>query len=470
MEQFFVLREKQVEKCNLIAPKMSVFAVLLCSLYKNLRLFFLTITKKSFIITSSTKNRPRNTNGYSFLTAGQSKEIFIMESQKKTFSTGFKKAIAIALMGTVCLTTAVSVGSLSRKVTVTDGNDTVTISTITPDTETILSKTGIELGGNDKLVRTEDDKDGVNISIIRAFDVDADNTKNAAFNESSVADSLLSAGMTLSNNESLSLAAALESNGTETEVKLARFEITVDNRGEEITKYVPAGSVKNALDYLKITLDKNDIIDVDANKAVQEGMKIEIKNVEYKTKTDVQTIDYKTTYEDTDELYEGESEVKVSGVQGERTIVTKERYVNGKLDTTETVSNEVTKEPVNKVILNGTKEKPAPTFTDGYIYPYLTSTMGRNLNGPSGQETYYNMPMEGVVSMMRNLGFSESEYPYWVREDGCKMLGNYIMVAAGLDVRPRGSLVQTSLGIGLVCDTGGFAYNDPYQLDIATAW
>ena len=114
-----------------------------------------------------------------------------MESQKKTFSTGFKKAIAIALMGTVCLTAAVSVGSLSRKVTVTDGNDTVTISTITPDTETILSKTGIELGGNDKLVRTEDDKDGVNISIIRAFDVDADNTKNAAFNESSVADSLL---------------------------------------------------------------------------------------------------------------------------------------------------------------------------------------------------------------------------------------------------------------------------------------
>ena len=157
------MREKQVEKCSLIAPKMSVFAVLLCKLYKNLRLFFLTITKKSFIITSSTKNRPRNTNGYSFLTAGQSKEIFIMESQKKTFSTGFKKAIAIALMGTVCLTTAVSVGSLSRKVTVTDGNDTVTISTITPDTETILSKTGIELGGDDKLVRTEDDKDGVNV-------------------------------------------------------------------------------------------------------------------------------------------------------------------------------------------------------------------------------------------------------------------------------------------------------------------
>ena len=100
---------------------------------------------------------------------------------------------------------------------------------------------------------------------------------------------------------------------------------------------------------------------------------------------------------------------------------------------------------------------------------HLNSFNGR-FNGPSGVETYYNLPMEGVVSIMRNIGFSESEYPYWVRDDGCKMLGDYIMVAADLSIRPRGSTVPTSLGTGLVCDTGGFIYNDPYQLDIATDW
>jgi hypothetical protein len=59
---------------------------------------------------------------------------------------------------------------------------------------------------------------------------------------------------------------------------------------------------------------------------------------------------------------------------------------------------------------------------------------------------------------------------YWIREDGCKMLGDYIMCAANLDVRPRGSLVESSLGTCIVCDTGGFAYSDPYQLDIAVNW
>lgn len=96
----------------------------------------------------------------------------------------------------------------------------------------------------------------------------------------------------------------------------------------------------------------------------------------------------------------------------------------------------------------------------------LTPSKGVNY-GPSGKETYYNLPMSGVVSIMRSRGNND---PYWVRDDGCKMLGNYIMVAANLNVHPRGSLVETSLGTAIVCDTGGFAASNPNQLDIAVSW
>ena len=89
------------------------------------------------------------------------------------------------------------------------------------------------------------------------------------------------------------------------------------------------------------------------------------------------------------------------------------------------------------------------------------------IQGPSGKETYYNLPMQGVVSIMRGIGNND---PYWVREDGVKMLGDYVMVAANLNVRPRGTIVETSLGTGIVCDTGGFAANNPYQLDVAVTW
>ena len=107
-----------------------------------------------------------------------------------------------------------------------------------------------------------------------------------------------------------------------------------------------------------------------------------------------------------------------------------------------------------------------PSNWDGTV---LTRSAGVNY-GPSGRETYYNLDMSGVVSIMRGMGFDEENYPYWVRDDGAKMLGPYIMVAANLDVHPRGTTVQCSMGTALVCDTGGFAASNPYQLDIATTW
>ena len=95
-------------------------------------------------------------------------------------------------------------------------------------------------------------------------------------------------------------------------------------------------------------------------------------------------------------------------------------------------------------------------------------TPGRGVNyGPSGKETYYNLDMSGVVNIMRGMGNTDE---YWVREDGCKMLGDYIMVAANLNIHPRGSIVETSLGEAIVCDTGGFASRNPTQIDIAVTW
>lgn len=96
----------------------------------------------------------------------------------------------------------------------------------------------------------------------------------------------------------------------------------------------------------------------------------------------------------------------------------------------------------------------------------LTKKAGVN-KGPSGKETYYNQNMTNVVKIMRAMGNKDK---YWVRSDGCKMLGDYIIVAANLKTHPRGSLVNTSLGKGIVCDTGGFAKKNKKQLDIATNW
>ena len=108
----------------------------------------------------------------------------------------------------------------------------------------------------------------------------------------------------------------------------------------------------------------------------------------------------------------------------------------------------------------------ASSADTGYSGTVLNNRAG-TITGPSGKETYYNLNMSGVVNIMRNMGNSDK---YWVRDDGVKMLGDYVMVAANLDTHPRGSIVDSSLGKAIVCDTGTFAYSNPNQLDVAVSW
>ena len=90
--------------------------------------------------------------------------------------------------------------------------------------------------------------------------------------------------------------------------------------------------------------------------------------------------------------------------------------------------------------------------------------------GPSGRETYYNLKMDLCVYYMRELGYDEVEYPYWIRDDGAKMLGNYVMCAANWSIRPKGTIIPTSLGDAIVVDTGDFVTEFPYGVDLAVDW
>ena len=155
--------------------------------------------------------------------------------------------------------------------------------------------------------------------------------------------------------------------------------------------------------------------------------------------------------------------------------------------TTEEVTEEpeVEKEEKEDILIAASASTPVPTTettTEAPVAPApqpeqpkyepqsgdcLTKS-GGVYYGPSGKETYYNLNMNGVVSNAQNMGI---EGEYWVREDGCKMYGDYVICAADLNVYPRGSLVESSLGTCIVLDTGGFATNGSgVALDIAVDW
>ena len=101
-------------------------------------------------------------------------------------------------------------------------------------------------------------------------------------------------------------------------------------------------------------------------------------------------------------------------------------------------------------------------------YSVLNKRMGVNyFNGQ--KETYYNLRMTGVIRLLDDMGIPHGEY--WVRDDGAKMLGEYIMLATDTNRIPKGTIWETSLGTGMIVDhcSGSESYPGVW-IDVAVNW
>ena len=161
-------------------------------------------------------------------------------------------------------------------------------------------------------------------------------------------------------------------------------------------------------------------------------------------------------------LAPGVKEVRQLGELGLKKSTYNVLYVNNKEVTRNLVSEEIIKQPVERIVAVGASQIER--------HP-LTASMGRNrytVAKSDGtiierQETFYDLDMSKVIHFC---GTS-----YSVRADGVKVdQDGYVLVAADLSRYPRCSVVETSLGAGKVYDTGTFVLTNPEQFDIATDW
>lgn len=208
-------------------------------------------------------------------------------------------------------------------------------------------------------------------------------------------------------------------------------------------------SVKNKYDELQTALDiKSDYI-----KVLETTIDTKTKEENERLKVEQQVVDFYIGH--IDRVNNPPSVENVMAIESD-----------SKKENKEDDSQDTSSDSEENELIETANEPEQEYSTPAYDSSVLTASSGVNYYG-SQRETYYNLDMSGCVNIMRSIGNTDE---YWVREDGCKMLGSYIMCAANLNVHPRGSLVETSLGTAIVVDTGGFADNDPYQIDIAVTW
>ncbi len=363
-----------------------------------------------------------------------------MKTQKQKKHTALKKTVSVAVMGSICLAAAFSVAAFSKTVTV-DENSTVTIDTMNTDTSKVAAVGSIPV--SDELLRgkTSDINDNIMSTLITAS---TEKTDKVEKEESTVL---------LFNDEAEVALGEDMTESSDVEIKIAEWvSINVDMRGKKMKKDVPAGTVADALAYLNINITKDDKLSVSKDTVLTDGLDITITRTVVKTITTTEAIDYDVIYKDTDDLYEGESEVSVAGVEGERTIVTKETYINGKMTEEVVVSNEITKEPVDKVVLNGTAEKKV-NYSLGSVDVDESSNIIYDIYGNAltytsvhtGSSTAYTAPYGALTATGR--------------------LARYGVVAVNPNIIPYGSILYIVTDDGFVYgyavagDTGGFIYN-----------
>lgn len=234
--------------------------------------------------------------------------------------------------------------------------DENTVNTAAVYTNDILDTADITITEDDQVIRT--DGDGcIALTIVRAYKVEIDYcgqiiTTNCT--GGTVAEAIEKAGITLTGTEKVT--PDLESALTPDTTISIRTEcgVTVTADGKTNTYNCTAGTVADLLSDLNIQVDSDDIVTPDPDTAISPDMKITVKRVEVKEETTTEVIKFKYESSETSSLTKGTSKVKQQGINGEKTVVKKNTYIDGKLTESTVVSEEVTKEAVAQITLVGT--------------------------------------------------------------------------------------------------------------------
>ncbi|WP_163192742.1 3D domain-containing protein [Clostridium thermarum] len=223
----------------------------------------------------------------------------LSKNLKRFFAIGSKSTFMLVLLIIACVTVLYN---MRKNVTVIIDGEETNIITYTSSVEKTLERNNITVGPKDKIQPGLDSevKDGDKIIIKRAVNVNVavdGKTLQIATAESSIEDMLLAEGITVS-------------------------------------------------DYDRVSPLKT--------QSITDGMNITITRVTSEIVKDVQTIDYVTEIRKDNNLASNVTKVVQEGEPGEREITTRVVYEDGKEVARTVINDAITKQPVQKVLLQGT--------------------------------------------------------------------------------------------------------------------
>ena len=100
---------------------------------------------------------------------------------------------------------------------------------------------------------------------------------------------------------------------------------------------------------------------LDPSQPIFNGMEFAVIQVHSETRIETESIPFATTQESDPESFKGTQRVKTTGVPGERELTYIDTYEDGIVVTSELLSEEIVIDPIDQVVLVGTKVRPIIT-------------------------------------------------------------------------------------------------------------
>jgi len=225
------------------------------------------------------------------------------------------------------------------------------------------------------------------------------------------------------------------------------------------TTRTQATTVGDMLKEKDVKLESADSTSVPLSTGIVAGMTVEVWRNGVQTMTQEEDIAMPVEQVKDQDRVIGFREIRTPGNPGKKQVTYEINMQNG-LEVSRRVIQEVqTLAPEKQVEVIGVKNTGGGLTKSKGVNTFIDS------KGVAHRETYYDLPMRTVMTNCGGGGV------YAVRADGVKVdRDGYVIIAAHLARYPRCSIVETSLGLGKVYDTGGFTSVHPDGFDLATDW
>lgn len=282
----------------------------------------------------------------------------------------------------VLATAGVGVAASHSELTVEIDGVSRPVSTYRPTVGATLSELGVHLGPHDLVSPNLDEAvtDGASVVVRTAhpFDLEVDGAMTTVWSTSTTADGILAAADAAQGSVTMAADRSFSRVALTPLVSRARsVTVTVAGASQQVSA-LPGQDVHQVLAEAGIEVSPIDRVKV----VSQDGsLQVVVTKVERGVDTTSVDVDYQTTEERTEDLFEGESEVTIVGAAGKEITSAWTEKHDGKVVHSATVGDQVTTQPVTQVVRIGTKKVTPEALVAAGIDPRATPEAQDGANG-----------------------------------------------------------------------------------------